>query len=61
MAAKEFRFTNKRDNRLQAFAFVPDADKEIKACLVFQHGYAEHSGRKASGEKALITGEVLTS
>jgi cephalosporin-C deacetylase-like acetyl esterase len=53
MAAKEFHFTNKRDKRLQAFAYVPNEDKEIRACLVFHHGYAEHSGRKAPSKRTV--------
>jgi cephalosporin-C deacetylase-like acetyl esterase len=49
MAAPDLSFTNARDQRLYASCVLPKRVKDIKAAMVFCHGYAEHSHRKMPG------------
>jgi hypothetical protein len=53
MAAHDLSFTNARDQRLYASCVLPKKAKDIKAAMVFCHGYAEHSHRKLAGNLSL--------
>jgi cephalosporin-C deacetylase-like acetyl esterase len=54
MAADDLSFTNARDQKLYASCVLPKRHADIKAALVFCHGYAEHSHRKMTGETQLV-------
>jgi cephalosporin-C deacetylase-like acetyl esterase len=59
MAAHDLSFTNARNQKLYASCVVPKQQQDIKAAMVFCHGYAEHSHRKMSGD--LNTQHMLSS
>uniref|UniRef100_A0A383VAU1 Serine aminopeptidase S33 domain-containing protein n=1 Tax=Tetradesmus obliquus TaxID=3088 RepID=A0A383VAU1_TETOB len=46
MAAHDLSFTNARNQKLYASCVLPKRQTDIKAAMVFCHGYAEHSHRK---------------
>jgi hypothetical protein len=50
MKKESFEFTNARNHKLHATAYLPDGAP--KAILIWHHGVAEHSGRYMPGAMA---------
>lgn len=61
-ASVDLSFCNTRGQRIYAYSVLPRNTADIRAALVFCHGYAEHSVRKMRAFKQLaasgIAGEL---
>ena len=57
-ASVDLSFVNSRGQRIYAYSVLPRNTADIRAALVFCHGYAEHSLRKMGAFKQLAASGV---
>lgn len=51
-------FVNNRGQRIHAYSVLPQSTADIRAAVVFCHGYAEHSHRKMEAFKQLAASGI---